>query len=77
MVNKLKKEWEDSQMMEWFEYNNWDRIYDLAEEELVIKKSDLGWWRRNWNTSKDLDWVQERAEELLNKEFDALRGKNE
>jgi len=68
-MNKLEKEWKKEKMFEWFEDKNANRIYDLASAELVIKKSNLGWWRRNWNTEKDLLWIEKRTNELLNKEF--------
>lgn len=61
-------------MFEWYLDKNNDRITDLVFDELIIKKSGLGWWRRFWNTEKDLEWVEERKTELLNKEFDASRG---
>lgn len=77
MVNKLEEEWKTSEMLEWYTERNWHRIYDLVCAELIIKKSDLGWWRRNYNTDKDLTWVQRRAETILNKEFDALRGNHD
>jgi len=68
-MNKLEKEWKEEQLWSYFKDKNGVRLYDLAMDELITKKSDLGWWRRNWNTKEDLDWVEKRTAELLNKEF--------
>jgi len=68
-MNKLEKEWKEEQLWSYFKDKNRVRLHDLAMDELIIKKSNLGWWRRNWNTKEDLDWVEKRTAELLNKEF--------
>lgn len=70
-MNKLEEEWKRERMLEWFFEKNYNRVNKLALDELIIKKSNLGWWRRNWNTHKDLLWASERTAKIIAKEFDA------
>lgn len=64
-------------MLEWFFNRNFNRINQLVMDELADKKKGLGWWRRIWNTSEEIHQVELRTAELITKEFDVLRGKNE